>query len=40
MPTPKSRNSDGTLFLGFSFIVKMKMRRKDWQRLVVDRDKY
>jgi hypothetical protein len=31
MPMPKSKTSDGVLFLGFSFIVKMKMRRRDWQ---------
>jgi hypothetical protein len=31
MPTPKSRTNDGTLFSRFSFIVKMRMRRIDWQ---------
>jgi hypothetical protein len=31
MLPPRSRIGDGVLFPGFSFIVKMKMGRKDWQ---------
>ncbi len=31
MSTPISRTNNGTLFLEFSFIVKMRMRRRDWQ---------
>ncbi len=31
MPTPRSRTCNGDLFSGFSFIVKMRMRRRDWQ---------